>query len=274
MPGHRFSRHAAMSCGCALHLRRRLRDGMRDEARDIDAPLSKRRDRDPRSGDPIVEVRPEAAGGDGGAQIAVRGEAVAHVHLPGRRGAEWHDLTRLERAQELRLDAEIEASPISSRKRTPRSAACRVPDGIGVGARVCATLCAEQGSRSCEPWWNRRAVHGNEGAGAMRTGPVVGPRGEAPSRRRSRQVSRAASPTLAHPARSPRGFSGRAGRPPRRWTRFEAHRQRIEDEEGRVRPTRTTAGAWNLTAGDGHAAEERPVFGFGDHGGSSRPSRE
>jgi hypothetical protein len=110
---------------------------------DLLGPIAQRRRHDARRGDAVEEVLAQLAGGDLGAQIAVRRRAEAQIDPARARGAEGQHLAGLEQAEELGLDRQRELAHLVEEQRASVSR-LGVAVGVGVGAGVGAALGPEE----------------------------------------------------------------------------------------------------------------------------------
>jgi hypothetical protein len=155
-----------------------------DEEGDVVAARAQRRGRDGDHVEAVKEVFSEAARGDLGAKILVRGGDDADVGAD-RVAADGLVLALLQHAEELHLHAGA-SSPISSRKSVPPGGLREAAFSAGEGSRERAALVAEQ-LRLEDALGDRGAVDGDEGALAARGAARGCSAREAPFRCRSRR---------------------------------------------------------------------------------------
>src|SRR5262249_29219887 len=84
----------------------RLLQEVIDQERDIAPPIAKRRNVDRKNVEPIIKVLAEAAGGDLGLEVAVRGGNQSHVELAPLEGADRTEFALLDDPEELDLHVE------------------------------------------------------------------------------------------------------------------------------------------------------------------------
>ena len=118
LPGHgSSSQRESTSRGSASGVAAELEPRTAREERDVAAASPQRRQLDARDGEAVEEVVAEAPGCDLAVEIAPRRGEDAHVDLDPLVAADAPDLAALDRAEELRLEREVEIADLVDEER-------------------------------------------------------------------------------------------------------------------------------------------------------------